>query len=239
MFWNTQTKYSFFLYCQFVLGILLMFLLVLTRSKNELSYSHLMWITWWRLCDFVKKSMETAWFLRWSAYSHINKDKISSIASSYYHCLSMKSLPMFLGASLLVATPSPALAKEQEAWRELGEVLSHTITERVKEQTAVLLVSSPQAIQAITPDPVAGEVRVSRDADLPPSKITAKKVYLNTIRHDLTPNSRFVLGNSNGLRMGIEFNLSNSLGSTTEFGNAKLGVGILKNGLGVQYVSRF
>jgi hypothetical protein len=39
--------------------------------------------------------------------------------------------------------------------------------------------------------------------------------------------------------MGIEFNLSNSLGGTPEFGNAKLGIGILKKGLGVQYVSRF
>jgi hypothetical protein len=151
----------------------------------------------------------------------------------------MKSLPMFLGASLFVASHAPVLAEEKEEWSKSGEVYSHVTVERVKEWTATLLVSSPQVIPVITPDPTVGEVPVSKDSDLPLSKITAKKVYLNTIRHDLTPNSRFVLGNSNGLRMGIEFNLSNSPGGTSEFGNAKLGVGILKKGLGVQYVSRF
>lgn len=178
-------------------------------------------------------------FCYWVRTLISTKTKFEHSSSFIIHRHRMKSFPTLLGASLLVATSAPVFAKEKEEWRESGEVSSHVTIERVKERTTTLLAPSPQPIQAVSTDSAVGEVLVSRDSDLPPSKITAKKAFFNTIRHDLTPNSRFVLGNSSWLRMGIEFNLSNNNGNTPEFGSTKLGVGILKNGVGIQYVSKF
>jgi hypothetical protein len=63
--------------------------------------------------------------------------------------------------------------------------------------------------------------------------------WKTSIKRDLGPNSQFVFGNSNGLRLGVEFNLSSTTPNNPNYYDSKLGIGVTNTGVGIKYTAKF
>lgn len=138
---------------------------------------------------------------------------------------------------MLVATLSPAFATENLESKEIRSAHSYITVENIKAKTAKILAIATQAI--ILDSDIKNSALPSAHLDTSSPEVPPKKVFFEGIRTELTPHTKFILGNSDGLRLGVEFKLSSTSSKSPEYGNAKLGVGILNQGLGIQYISQF
>ncbi len=125
----------------------------------------------------------------------------------------MKSIPAFIGMALLSTSLSWAYAQD-------GDIPGNT-QENVKARTAKVLsiITNKKNVE----ERDYGALNILRDG----------------VSSNLTPTSRFVVGNSNGLRLGMEFNLSNARPNSLNYSEKKLSVWVINSHVGIRFVSKF
>ncbi|MDD2745421.1 MAG: hypothetical protein PHU93_02690 [Candidatus Gracilibacteria bacterium] len=134
----------------------------------------------------------------------------------------MNSFPILVGTTFLTTAISLAHATDAQITGVKNTSESHIkIAEHVKAQTSNVLLDSHSRVSPEMND----EKMLS---------------YLQRgVRSNLTPDAQLVIGNSRGLRLGVEFNLTPVKTNRNTFNDSRVGVGVLKNGVGVQWTAKF
>lgn len=156
----------------------------------------------------------------------------------------MKSISAYVGSTVLTATMSVANA---------GETPQAVTVAPVAKPTAVTIEATRSRQHLILTNPAANRIQraleviqdrpqdISMLAALPdlsvPVPKTAADVELmnysgSGVHSEVTEQMRFVAGNSRGLRLGMELNLSSTSPKNPRFRSVTLGVGVTKIGPG-------